>query len=203
MFAHTTERLKLGVLAEPGLLPLPTCQSTEGSSLPSLCLTGIDCSLFPLQHQWSKKGTTCSEASPSPAHLHLPQLESNPNLSPWEIPRWVCKSELTPSQLLCDLLRTGREGHLWCVLGHPRPQPQGHSWGKAEPSQGCSTNTSSGPDPTAPSVAHINLGSLSQQENLFGGFYGCSFTCSSSGTGPGCALPRWIKFAPILFFPVY
>lgn len=41
------------------------------------------------------------------------------------------------------------------------PQPQGHSWGKAEASQG------SRPDPTAPSTAHINFGSLSQQENLF------------------------------------
>lgn len=33
------------------------------------------------------------------------------------------------------------------MLGHPRPQPQGRSWGKAEANQGCSTNTSSGLTP--------------------------------------------------------
>lgn len=166
--------LLLGVLAEPGLLLLPTCQSTKGSSLPSQRLSR-DCSLFPLEHHshWSKKGTICSEACPSPGHLHLPQLESNPNISPWEILGGVYKSELAPSWFLCELLSTGgdlarREGHLWCALGHSHPQPQGHSRGKAEANQGCSANTSTRPDLMAPSVAHINLGSLSQQENLFG-----------------------------------
>lgn len=40
------------------------------------------------------------------------------------------------------------------------------------------------------------------RKTFFGGFYGCSFTCSSSGTRPGCALPCWIKFARILLFCV-
>lgn len=113
----------------------PTARIPEGSSLPSPCLTG-DCSLFPLEHWCSKEGTICGEARPSPGHLHLPQLESSPSLSPWEIPRGVYESELAPSWLLWGLLSTGgdlggREGHSWCALGHPRPPAPGSQLGQS------------------------------------------------------------------------
>jgi len=40
------------------------------------------------------------------------------------------------------------------------------------------------------------------RKTFFGGFYGWSFICSSSGTRLVCALPRWIKFDHILLFHV-
>lgn len=127
-----------GVLAEPGLLPLSMCQSAQEPSLPSLGLTR-DSSLSPLHHQRGKKGTICSEARPSAGHLHLPQLESDPNLSPWEIPGGLHKSELGPSRLLCDLLSTGgdlagRGAHCGVLWATHVPSPRVTAGAKLGPS---------------------------------------------------------------------
>lgn len=60
-----------------------------------------------LEHQWNKKETR-SQASPSPGHLYLLQMESKQKLSPSGIPRGNCINETHPSScFLCNLLITG------------------------------------------------------------------------------------------------